>query len=57
MTVKCDGCGLDSGKEEKPWNWYQRTDRDTREVQTACSRACIDVIAEKTGSTRVILPW
>jgi len=38
----------------KPRDWYERSDDDG--VQTACSRECIDAIAEKTGKTRVILP-
>lgn len=56
-TVKCDGCGLDSGQARKPWNWFQRTDKDTRLDWFACSRQCIDRIAEEHGTTRVILPW
>lgn len=54
-TVKCDGCGVDSGETEKPPLWYSRKDADG--TQTACSRACIDTIAAATGKTRVILPW
>lgn len=58
----CDGCGkrepaMVAGipkKFMKPRDWYERSDDDG--VQTACSRECIDAIAEKTGKTRVILP-
>ena len=57
-TITCDGCGLDSGRlpvEGKPNHWYSRCDSDGQQI--ACSRKCIDIIAEKTGKTRVILPW
>lgn len=57
-TIICDGCGKDSGRtqqEGKPDLWYSRKDEDG--IQIACSRECIDIIAAKTGKTRVILPW
>ena len=58
----CDGCGkrapMESGRDgnwHKPQFWYERSDDDG--IQTACSRECIDRIAEQTGKTKVILPW
>ena len=65
-TVKCDGCGKDSGNEideskenprtrAKPQLWYARRDSDGEQI--ACSRDCIDLIAKNTNKTRVILPW
>lgn len=56
----CDGCGKrESGMYmgfnwHKPPSWFERSDEDG--AQDACSRECIDIIAEKTGKTRVILP-
>jgi len=57
----CDGCGKRepgwasrNGDWFKPRLWFQRTDDDG--TQMACSRECIDRIAEKTGKTRCILP-
>lgn len=57
----CDGCG----KREpmyyagynwhKPDQWYQRSDKDG--AQMACSRQCIEKIAEKTGKTAFVLPF
>ena len=63
MTVEfvCDGCGKRapavygaSGDAFKPSSWFQRSDEDG--PQHACSRACIDVVAKKTGKTDAILP-
>lgn len=63
-TVKCDGCGKDSGyvveqgqlrAHAKPSLWYARQDEDGEQI--ACSRACIDIIAKNTNKTSVILPW
>lgn len=62
----CDGCGKrelavhygkfgGSRNWHKPEKWYQRQDEDG--PQDACSRQCIDKIAEQTGKSRVILPW
>jgi hypothetical protein len=62
----CDGCGKrqsgvvypmgDSGWH-KPGAWFQRQDADgARDIQDACSRACIERIAEKSGKTGVVLP-
>lgn len=58
----CDGCGkraagkaTTQGYWFKPHDWYERSDKDG--TQTACSRECIDRIAEKTGKTRVVLPF
>jgi len=57
----CDGWGKRApghasrqGNWFKPSSWYERTDDDG--TQTACSRACIDKIAEETGKTGVVLP-
>ena len=56
----CDGCGK---REPGYWNgqyfskpdkWYLRSDEDGPQV--ACSRTCIDVIAEATGKTSGVLP-
>lgn len=58
----CDGCGKKQpaihyghGEWQKPHNWFQRSDRDG--PQDACSRECIEKIAEKSGKTKVILPF
>lgn len=57
----CDGCGKrapgecnKSGDWFKPRSWYERSDEGG--MQTACSRECIEKIAEKTGKTKVVLP-
>lgn len=57
----CDGCGKRApgfsnrlGGWFKPRSWYERTDEEG--TQTACSRECIQKIAEKTGKTNVVLP-
>lgn len=56
----CDGCGKRQemipvrGNWIKPYDWFERSDQAG--IQTACSRDCIDVIDEKNGKTRVILP-
>jgi hypothetical protein len=58
----CDGCGkralmLPSGDGihwVKPHTWYERSDKDG--IQTACSRECIKLIAEKTGKPATVLP-
>ena len=56
----CDGCGKRApmlagrdGRWRKPRNWYERSDEDG--IQTACSRECIDKIADESGKSRVIL--
>lgn len=61
VTFRCDGCGrLEPGTFNrmgdalKPSRWYQRSDDDGS--QLACSRACIDKIAEASGKTRVVRP-
>lgn len=57
----CDGCSKKaSGTREgqiwaKPRSWFQRSDEEG--IQDACSRECIEMIAEKTGKTEVTLPW
>lgn len=56
----CQGCGTVAGGEyaahgwHKPRHWFERSDEDG--AQTACSRECIKIIAEKTAKTGVILP-
>lgn len=57
----CDGCGKRAlmvpgrnGSWHKPGSWFERTDNDG--TQTACSRECIEKIAEKTGKTSVVIP-
>ena len=56
--IHCDGCGAASGRsttQGKPSAWYSRVDADGE--QFACTRGCIDIIAESTGKTKVVLPW
>ena len=59
----CDGCGVEcpaqfypNGDRRwfKPDHWYQRGDADG--LQDACSRACIDKIAAKSGKSGLVLP-
>ncbi len=56
----CDGCGKEApaimGRYEffKPRSWFHRVDEDG--IQVACSRECIDRIAEKSGKTSVVIP-
>lgn len=59
----CDGCGKRAPgvfwpkgdhNWHKPEKWYERSDEDG--IQSACSRECIDKIAEKSGKTGVVLP-
>lgn len=56
----CDGCGekrpgaYHHGSWFKPHDWFERADDDG--PQTACSRACVDRVAKKTGKHNVILP-
>ena len=59
--IICDGCGKReamevSGKHDwiKPRSWFERSDEDG--IQSACSRECIEKIAEKSGKTSVVLP-
>ena len=62
MSVEyiCDGCGSRAPASHnglnwfKPPSWFQRSDEDG--PQDACSRECVDVVAAKTGKTRVVLP-
>ena len=49
MTAGADGNWY------KPRSWYERSDDDG--IQTACSRECIDAIAEKTKKPGVVLPF
>lgn len=61
VTYRCDGCGAEApgsfynGDFHKPERWYIRSDEDG--AQVACSRPCIDRIAEASGKTKAILPW
>lgn len=57
----CDGCGkrqtamvTERGDFFKPHAWYQRTDEDG--TQVACSRECIEKVAQDTGKTNLVLP-
>lgn len=56
----CDGCGRRAPASRgavawfSPNSWFQRGDDDG--IQDACSRECVDKIAEKTGKTKVVLP-
>ena len=56
----CDGCGKREKAEQgnnnwfKPRLWFERSDKDG--IQTACSRECIEKIAEKSGKTACVLP-
>lgn len=56
----CDGCGAREPAERwpggifKPRHWYARKDADGE--QLACSRACIEKVAAKTGKTSLVLP-
>lgn len=59
----CDGCGKRATAVHyprgahgwhKPGSWFQREDEDG--PQDACSRECVDLIAQKSGKTRVVLP-
>lgn len=57
----CDGCGKQEpavpgahGGWFKPHLWFGRKDEDGE--QLACSRPCIEKVAEKTGKTSLVLP-
>ena len=57
----CDGCGKRElmragadGNWHKPSDWYMRSDKDG--IQLACSRACIEKVATKSGKTATVLP-
>jgi hypothetical protein len=56
----CDACGTQAAgfyanlRWHKPAEWYQRSDRDG--AQVACSRECIDVVAQGSGKTGCVLP-
>lgn len=60
-TFICDGCGKKTKAQKvrhdwrKPHNWFQRSDDDG--IQDACSRECVDKVAEKTGKTQVVAPF
>lgn len=58
----CDGCGKrepvsvwlsQPGRGfQKPAGWFERADKDG--IQVACSRPCIELIAQKSGKTAVV---
>lgn len=56
----CDGCGKRETADHngrnflKPRDWYQRSDKDG--IQVACSRECVEKVAEKSGKTGIVLP-
>lgn len=56
----CDGCArrapaeVIDGRFFKPFQWFQRSDDDG--TQVACSRECVEAIAQHTGKTSVVLP-
>ena len=60
MIAVCDGCGEQTPMTSnwrgwfKPPSWFERVDEDG--IQIACSRECIDRVAERTGKTSVVLP-
>lgn len=57
----CDGCGKEapathnSQQYFKPGSWFKRSDEDG--IQDACSRECIEKIAEKTKKTGLVAPF
>ena len=58
----CDGCGKQAPGTlmgDKPDIWYQVNKEVDGRKQTfhACSRACIDKVAEKFEVTKSVLPW
>jgi hypothetical protein len=56
----CQGCGKKAPGEyynlawHKPLGWYERSDADG--AQTACSLACISIVARESGKTGCALP-
>lgn len=62
VIFECDGCGAQGEGEwfgspppaHKPRHWYQRSDADG--VQVACSRPCIEKVAEQSGKTAIVNP-
>lgn len=57
----CDGCGKRAagvpgphGRWLKPHDWFERSDDEG--IQSACSRQCVDKIAEATGKSGLVLP-
>lgn len=65
--VICDGCGKRAAMEYcnrafvKPEKWYQHiiaeTGAEEGRILVACSRSCIERIAEETGETAVVWPF
>lgn len=71
IQYTCDGCGnTESGTwNGRIWirpivarglsggggEWWERQDKDGQ--QHACSRDCVDKIAEEKGVTRVVFPF
>lgn len=59
VVFRCDGCGQRAAGHFqnhwwKPDSWFQRSDADG--AQIACSRECIDKVAERSGKTGLVLP-
>lgn len=60
VVFRCDGCGKrESGyfagyDWHKPEHWFARSDREG--AQLACSRACIEGVANASGKTGVVVP-
>lgn len=59
VVFRCDGCGKQEAGNFangwwKPVHWFQRSDGDG--AQIACSRRCIDKVAERSGKTGLVLP-
>lgn len=58
----CDGCGLRKLGEFseparivlKPSEWFERSDKDG--YQIACSRKCVERVANKSGKTSLVAP-
>lgn len=57
----CDGCGERrlgiagrDGRWHKPSSWFERSDDDG--IQVACSRQCIDKIADESGKSNLVMP-
>lgn len=64
-VITCDGCGKQAPAKvltgrcgttyTKPDHWFRKgSDYDPK---TACSRACVAVIAKRDGGDGMILPW
>lgn len=58
IIYKCDGCGVKVERPdgEKPHEWFERTWSEKQIELHACSRECIQKVADTTGSHRLVLP-